>query len=142
MTGYYGKFCKNFSFVVEPLTRLLCKDQMFVWDIKCTEAFKKIKRLLMSAPVLVTPRFDKPFVLMVDTTDLGVGSMLSQEYQQAVEHPIAYYSQKFNKSQRNYCTSEKETLALILILQHFVGNNSLGNMHGIWHIMQVNYRKF
>ena len=53
----------------------------------------------MSAPVLVTPQFDKRFVLMVDTTDLGVGSVLLQEDQQAVEHPIAYYSQKFNKSQ-------------------------------------------
>ena len=57
---------------------------MFVWDIKCTEAFKKIKRLLMSAPVLVTPQFDKRFVLMVDTTNLGVGSVLLQEDQQAV----------------------------------------------------------
>ena len=87
--------------------------------MKCTEVFKKIKRLLMSAPVLVTPQFDKPFVLMVDATDLGVGSMLLQEDQQAVEYPIAYYLQKFNKSQRNYCTSEKETLALISVLQHF-----------------------
>ena len=97
----------------------------------------------MSAPVfLVTPQFDKPLVLMVDITDLGVGSVLLQEDQQAMEYPIAYCSQKFNKSQRNYCTSEKETLALILVLQHFVENNSLGNMYGIWHIMQVNYRKF
>ena len=58
------------------LTRLLCKDQKFVWDMKCTETFKKIKGLLMSAPVLITPQFDKPFVLMVDTSDPGVGGML------------------------------------------------------------------
>ena len=30
-----------------------------------------------------------------------------------------YFSQKFNKNQRNYCTSEKEALALILALHHF-----------------------
>ena len=28
---------------------------------------------------------------MVDTNDLGVGAVLLQEDQQAVEHPIAYY---------------------------------------------------
>ena len=58
-------------------------------------------------------------MLMVDTYDLGVGAVLLQEDQQAVEHPIVSFLQKFNKSQRNYCTSEKETLALILALQHF-----------------------
>ena len=53
----------------------------------------------MSTPVLVTPQFDKPFVLMVDTSDLGVGGVLLQEDQQALEHPIVYFSQMFNKSQ-------------------------------------------
>ena len=52
-------------------------------------------------------------------SDLGVGGVLLQEDQQPVEHPIAYFLPKFNKSQQNYCTSEKETLALILALQYF-----------------------
>ena len=99
MADYYRKFYKNFSLVAESLTRLLRKDQKFEWDMKCTETFKKIKGLLVSAPVLVTPQFDKPFVLMADASDLGVATVLLQEDQQVVEHPIAYFSQKFNKSQ-------------------------------------------
>ena len=55
----------------------------------------------MSAPVLLTPQFDKPFVLMVDASDLGVEVVLVQEDQQGMEHPIAYFSQKFNKNQSN-----------------------------------------
>ena len=70
----------------------------------------------MSAPVLVTPKFDKPFILMVDASDIRVGAVLVQEDLRSLEHPIAYFSQKFNKSKRNYCTSEKEMLALILAL--------------------------
>ena len=119
MAGYYRKFCKNFLLVAEPLTRLLRKDQKFIWDAKCTDAFKKIKGLLMSAPVLMTPNFDKPFMLLVDASDIGAGAVLVQEDRQGVEHPIVYFSQKFNSSQRNYCTSEKEALALVLALQHF-----------------------
>jgi len=58
MAGYYRKFCKNFSLVAEPLTRLLRKEQKYLWDKKCIDAFQKIKGLLMCAPVLVTPDFD------------------------------------------------------------------------------------
>ena len=73
----------------------------------------------MSAPLLVSPQFDKQFILMVDASDIGVGAVLVQEDYQGLEHPIRYFSQKFNKSQRNYCTSEKEALALIMALYHF-----------------------
>jgi len=73
----------------------------------------------MSAPVLVTPDFDRPFVLLVDASDIGAGAVLVQEDGKGLEHPIVYFSQKFNESQRTYCTSEKEALALVLALQHF-----------------------
>ena len=39
-----------------------------------------------------------------------------QEDDHKLEHPIAYFSCKFTNSHRNYCTSEKEVLALILAL--------------------------
>ena len=73
----------------------------------------------MSAAVLVTPQFDIPFILMVDASNVGVGAVLVQEDHQSLEHPIVYFLKKFNKSQRNYCTSKKEALALILTLHHF-----------------------
>ena len=36
-----------------------------------------------------------------------------------MERPVCYFSKKFEKGQKNYCTSEKELLALMLALQHF-----------------------
>ena len=53
---------------------------------------------------------------MVDAGYLRVGAVLVQEDHHGVQHPIAYFSQKFNRSQQNY--SEKYALALILALQH------------------------
>ena len=35
MTGYYRKFCRNFSSVAVPLTNLLRKDQAYVWEENC-----------------------------------------------------------------------------------------------------------
>ena len=82
-------------------------------------AFEKVKRLLTSAPVLAMPDFDRPFIIHVDASDLGLGAVLMQESVEKLVHPIGYFSQKFSGSQRNYSTSEKEALALILSLQHF-----------------------
>jgi len=50
---------------------------------------------------------------------VAAGAVLLQEDDEGVEHPVCYFSKKFNKSQRNYSTIEKECLALVLALQHF-----------------------
>ena len=63
--------------------------------------------------------FHKQFKLFVDASDIGCGTMLIQEDSQGFDHPVCYYSQKFNGHQKNYCTVEKETLAVLLLLQHF-----------------------
>ena len=119
LSGYYRKFCKNFSSVCEPLTHLLSKHKEFVWDSECQRAFNTIKGLLVSSPVLMMPDFKTPFLLAVDASDVGAGAVLLQEDQEKIEHPISYFSSKFDKHQRNYSTCEKETLALVLALQHF-----------------------
>ena len=119
MTGYYRKFCKNFSSVAAPLTDLLKKEKKYLWDDRCEKAFTKIKTLLLTAPVLVTPDYQKPFKMHVDASDYGAGAVLLQEREQGIDHPISYFSQKFDQHQCNYSTCEKETLALILALRYF-----------------------
>ena len=114
MAGYYRKFCHNISTLVEPLTNLLRKGTKYIWSTGCQESFKKIQSVLLSTPVLMAPDFQKQFKLFVDASDIGCGGVLLQEDAQGVDHPVCYYSRK-----RNYCTGEKETLALLLSLQHF-----------------------
>ena len=119
LAEYYRKFCYNFSVVAEPLTNLSWKHEKFVWSVDCQRSFERIKSLLLSAPILKAPDFDKPFKLQVDASDVGIRAVLLQESSQGIDHPVCYYSQKFNSHQANYSTSEKETLALLLALQHF-----------------------
>ena len=118
MTGYYRKFCPNFSDVTASLTSLLSKKVKFTWSENCQRSFEKVKMLLQSAPVLIAPDFNKPFKLTVDASDLGAGAVLMQEHS-GIDHPICYFSKKFLKHQKNYSTIEKETIALILALNHF-----------------------
>lgn len=119
MAGFYRKFCPNFSTISEPLTQLLKKNVKFIWSVDCQKSFDELKAILKSAPVLSAPEFSLPFKLAVDASDVAAGSVLLQEDKIGVDHPICFFSRKFNKFQRNYSTIEKECLSLILALQHF-----------------------
>ena len=104
MAGYYRKFCNNFSVIAEPLTNLLGKRLKYVWTDDCQKSFDKLKAILKSVPVLLAQSFDKEFKLAVDVSDVGAGSVLLQEDDNGVDHPVCYFSKKFNKHQRNYST--------------------------------------
>ena len=118
MAGYHRKFCKNFSGIAEPLTNLLKKSTKLKWNDKCQDAFDRLKAILKSAPVLLALDFDKCFKLAVDASDVGIGAVLLQEDNNGIDHPVCYFSMKFNK-QKNYSTIEKECLALILAIHQF-----------------------
>ena len=119
MAGYYRKLCDNFSVIAEPLTNLLSKRTKFIWTNDSQKAFDILKAILKNEPVLLAPNFAKEFKLAVDVSDTGAGSVLMQEDGNGVDHPVSYFSKKFNKLQKNYSTIEKERLSLFLALRHF-----------------------
>lgn len=109
MVGYYRGFCPNFSSVVAPLTNLLKASVPFVWSSGCQQAFNNVKLLLSSNPVLVAPQFDKPFMIQVDASQIGAGAVLLQTGLDGVDHPVCYFSRKFNSYQVNYSVIERDT---------------------------------
>ena len=119
MAGYYRNFCLNFSEIAAPLSNLLSKKVKFVWTDDCQLAFDKVKLLLQKSPVLKSPDYEKPFKLIIDSSDVGTGSVLVQEASDGLDHPVSYFSKKFLKYQKNYSVVEKETLGLVLALEHF-----------------------
>ena len=119
MAGYYRNFCLNFLEIAAPLTNLLRKKVKFVWTDDCQQAFDKVKLLLQKSPVLKSPDYEKPFKLIIDSSDVGIGSVLVQEASDGLDHPVSYFSKKFLKYQKNYSVVEKETLGLVLALEHF-----------------------
>ena len=129
--GYFRKFIrkfiKNFAKLTSPLTDLLREGTKFQWTSTCQQAFDKVKAAFSNKPILKTPNFNKPFILAIDASDRGVGAMLEQTDEDGIKHPVAYFSKKLNKCQKNYSTIEKEALTLILALQHFEMYLSNGN---------------
>lgn len=118
LCSYYRRFIANFSYVSEPMIKLTRKSVKFHWDAFCEEAFIKLKSLLCSAPILIYPDFNKPFIVTTDASNYAIGAILSQE-NGSVDLPIAYASRVLNQAERNYSTSEKELLAIIWAVKRF-----------------------
>ena len=96
----------------------LGKNTTYVWSEMCQNAFDKLKAVLANGPVLMAPDFGRAFKIAVDASDVGVGAVLLQADSSGVDRPIGYFSKKLNRHQKVYSTIEKETLALVLAVQH------------------------
>lgn len=114
LAGYYCKFVRHFGIISKPLTELLRKGQPFIWTQHHQEAFDTLKQSLISAPVLVMPDFQKMFVVETDASDRDIGAVLMQD-----QHPVAFLSKALGPRTQVLSTYEKESLAIILAVDHW-----------------------
>ena len=130
-TGYYHYFVPNYSSIARPLLDLTKKTTPWHWGERQFKAFEELKTQMCSSPVLAQPNFDKWFILQVDASAYGVGTILSQEgdlttltpslkqRSKPTLHPVAYYSATFTATERNYDIYEQELLAIMKALAHW-----------------------
>ncbi|KAK2452132.1 hypothetical protein QL285_011125 [Trifolium repens] len=112
LTGYYRRFIEGFSKLALPLTRLTRKDQPFVWDSLCEKSFQELKKRLTSAPILILPKPDEPFVVYCDASLMGLGGVLMQNGQ-----VVAYASRQLKVHEKNYPTHDLELAAVVFTLK-------------------------
>ncbi|KAI3684649.1 hypothetical protein L6452_33874 [Arctium lappa] len=116
--GFYRRFIKDFSKISKPLCLLLQHDQKFDFNEECRDEFNILKKALVTAPVVVTPDWNKPFEIMCDASDWAVGAVLGQR-KEKVFHSIYYASKTLNEAQINYTTTEKELLVVVFAFEKF-----------------------
>ena len=80
-----------------PFYNLEQKNTIYKCTIGCQRVFLK---KLTSATILAYPRFNKPFVLDTNASDIGIVPVLSQ-VQDAKERVFAFATKSFSKSQHN-----------------------------------------
>lgn len=116
--SYYRKFVRGFSTLAKPLYKLTEDNFKFVWSSECQEAFLKLKDVLISPPILSFPSGEGQFILDTDASNHGIGAVLSQ-LQGKEEKVIAYFSRVFSKTERNYCITRRELLAVVDAVKSF-----------------------
>ncbi|KAK8950896.1 hypothetical protein KSP39_PZI004529 [Platanthera zijinensis] len=116
--GFYRRFIKDFAKIAKPLSGLLEKDAKFSFSDDCLRAFDELKYRLTTAPIIVTPDWEEPFILMCGVSDYAVGVVLGQ-VRGKIFHTIAYASKTLIEAQTNYTTTEKELLAVVFAFEKF-----------------------
>lgn len=104
--SYNRRFIKGFSSIAKSLFKLTEKGREFKWSNECQAAFEQLKRCLTTAPILCHPDFSLPFVVDTDSSQSGLGAVLSQEIDGKLR-VIAYASRTLSKSERRYCVTRK-----------------------------------
>ena len=97
---------------------MLEKETKFEFGEKCKYALAEIKDILIRAPIMATPDWNKEFGIMCDANDFSIGAVLGQRAYKTFR--AIYYARKtFNEAQENYSTIEKEMLAIVFTCEMF-----------------------
>ena len=118
LTGYYRRFIQDYAKVASPLINLTKKESKFEWGARERESFEALKSRLTTSPVLGYPNREGRFVLDTDASQCAIGAVLSQE-QDGKEVVLAYGSRHLTASEKNYCVTRKELLAIVWFSEHF-----------------------
>ncbi|GJT61162.1 reverse transcriptase domain-containing protein [Tanacetum coccineum] len=113
-----SRFIQDFSKIGRPMTHLLEKDTPFIFSKECVESFNILKKKLTKAPILVALDWDLPFEIMCDASDYAIGAVLGKRKTKLFQ-PIYYASKTMTDAHAHYTITEKELLAVILLLQEF-----------------------
>ena len=118
LCNYYRRFVKSFSQICSPLHELQKKGAAFHFGEAQEAAFHELKKHLVTAPILTYPTSQGTFILDTDASNCSIGAVLSQ-LQQGEEKVIAYASSHLQKTQRRYCVTRRELLAVVKFTRQF-----------------------
>jgi hypothetical protein len=108
---------------MKPITGLLKKGNKYLWSESCDEAFKHMKTLLITSPVLAQPDTTKPFDVYFDSSGTGLGGVLMQE-----GRVISYSSRQLRRHGEHYPTHDLELAAVVMALwmwHHYLHGNAV-----------------
>ena len=108
MIAYVAKFIPNLSDLNAPLRHLKRQDSEWKWGKEEDEAYEKIKKTLISGPLLKFYDKTKPILISVDASMKGLGAAAIQD-----NGVIAYASRALTPTEQRYAQIEKEMLAVV-----------------------------
>ena len=120
MVAFYQRFIPNCSYMLAPFYDLRQKNadhNAVVSSLRFQAAFHALKHALINVTALNRPDYSKPFYIDVDAATVGgVGAVLSQrdnEDDASSHRPLAFYSRRFNPTERGYPVRDQECMGLV-----------------------------
>lgn len=125
MVNYHLKFIPNLANITKPIRDLLKKNNgeplnKLMWTKECSDAFERIKKILISPCNLSLFDPNKKIRVTADASSYGLGACIEQ-FDADYGHwkPISYASRSLTPTETNYAQIEKEALALTWACEKF-----------------------
>lgn len=120
LASFFRRFVKGFASIARPLTSLTKANEKWTWGDAQESAFREIKNILMSRPILAiyNPKFLTE--LHTDASQIGIGGILMQRPDdRSPLRAVAYFSRQTTAEERHFHSFELETLAVVASLNRF-----------------------
>ena len=92
---------------------MLKKENEIKWTVDARKYFNDIKQYITEAPVLVSPYFNKDFMIFYYASEHTIAGVLLQKNNQNVEQPIDFFNKVLRDGELKYDIMEKQAYALI-----------------------------
>ena len=117
--NFVRKFVPHFAEIAAPLYDLLKKGGKWHWETTHEQAFGKLKDAMCSEALLAHYDLQRPTVLQVDASGVGLGAVLLQKQENGELRPIAFMSRKLTPAESRYAQIEREALAVVFGVTKF-----------------------
>lgn len=119
LANYLNRFIPNLATVDSPLRELTRKGNPFNWLDKHEKAFNEIKTILSDPSSLGFYQKGDRTLVMADASPIGLGALLIQVDKHGKHRVISYASKSLTNTEKRYCHTEKEALALVWCVEKF-----------------------
>lgn len=119
--NFYRDFIHNFAKLTAPLQRYTMKQfsnkGRILIDKEAMQAFEKLKKHFITAPILTLFEPSRKTVLETDCSGWAMGACLSQLDSEQRLRPVGYFSKKLSPPECNYDIHDKELLAIVRAIE-------------------------
>lgn len=122
LANYCRRFISKYAHIAAPLFDLTGDSTPWRWGDTEQHAFDALKSAVNSAPVVMAPNPDLPYVVTCDSSSFATGATLSQVVD-GVSRIIAFESKKLLPAEKTYLVHDKEMLSImkaIKVWRHYL----------------------
>ena len=116
--GFYSCYIKNLHVDSQPFYDLIKDSTPFHWTHEHEKLFQAIKDRISEDTILAVPSTDYPFHIHVDSSNVGTGCILIQQFPEG-KRIISFNSRIFDKAEQKMSTLHRELCGIVSALQTY-----------------------
>ena len=131
--NFYRRFVYRYSHIVASLTDLLKdssqskKSESFEWPTEVEQAFRRLKQIFTSTPLLQHYDSFKRIRIEIDVFIFGIAGIMTQSNEDEHWRSMAFWSRKLISAKQNYEIHDQELLIIVTVFKqwrHYLESSS------------------